>query len=549
MEHDNMIIKSFKASLSESEEGVKQLKGYASMFGNIDSHGDIVMPGAFAKSVVDHQARNIKLFSSHSMDARDLLGSVTVLREDERGLYFEADLSQSPSAQDILIKAKEGHLDEVSIGFFLTDSEFVKNEANEPIRLIKEVELIEISLVSRASNPKAKVLVVKNDELNKNNPTKGEDTMTEERKENTQEEKFEKLMSSLNDKIEKLEKALDAPVNKTYEVVEEVKEERSTKEMKDEAAALFCDYLTKQISEKQYRAAIEEKALSSVVVEDGGALVPVRLWDKIVEQKDRLNKLEARCTKIVGNGPLDILDFNFSPTWATHDDGGTISETSISGIMGKSTLDPQDYALLFTIPKRLQRRAMESVEDLLARRAAFEFRKLKDDKIMTGTGHKEPLGIITFIDDASATTNTITVTALANLDLTALVSCLYLMEEQYRENAVWLMHPDAIAELRKVETSGGNMLLQPLPGADGIEMRVLGLPLVESQALEDGNASGETMIVLADMSQYYLLEEKAFGVDVSDERYFEKNQVALRMVVAFDGMPVDTKAFKRIAIA
>ena len=535
-------------SIEEATTGAKRLRGYASVFGNIDSYGDIIVKGAFTKTIRDFEIRNIKLFSSHNMDARELLGTVVILREDNVGLYFEAELSQAASAQDILIKAKEGHLDEVSIGFFIDDYEMIKKDGLV-IREIRAIDLIEISLVSRAANPKTKVLEVKNQGIN---PKKGEVEMDSEKKNDaeTSEEKYAKLIANLEAKMDKLTSSLDEPVKKTFELEEpKTKEERSIVDMKDEASALFMRYLQKDIGFREYERQVEEKALSSVIVENGGALIPVRLWDKIVEEKDRLNKLESRVTKVMGQGPLDILDFDFTPVWANHDDGGTIAETSISSILGKSTLDPQDYALLFTIPKKLQRRAMQSVETLLARRAALEFRTLKDNKIMQGSGHKEPLGILTFLDDSSASTNTVAITALANLDYTAMVDMVYLLNEEYREGAIIVAHPKAVAVLRKIQSSSGGPIFQPVPISGDIPATILGYPLIESRAMEDGDTSGEACVMMGDLKQYYMLEEKDFALDVSEHVEFKTNKVALRMVVSFDGMPVDDKAFVRIAIA
>ena len=67
--------------------------GYGSIFGNTDSYGDIVMPGAFATSLADHRRRGSrpKMFWQH--DPREPIGSWVDLSEDGKGLWVEGRLN------------------------------------------------------------------------------------------------------------------------------------------------------------------------------------------------------------------------------------------------------------------------------------------------------------------------------------------------------------------------------------------------------------------------------------------------------------------------
>jgi uncharacterized protein len=556
--------------IKSDQEGVKKITGYASVFGNVDSHGDIILPGAFVKSIHDMKNRKIRLFSSHDMDAREMLGTVTMLVEDDTGLYFEAEVSSAPSAQDIAIKAKEGHLDEVSIGFFLKDHDFMQDErTGERIRLIKSLELVEISLVSRASNPQAKVVMVKEDNNIKSNPVENEsselptklntkiceDKMTEEHKNEENVSKESEMLASFEkkfeEKINRFQELLDQPMNKTPFTVEEKSEEpkvevRSEEQMHNDASALFYDYAKGDLTKKEYKDALEAKALSSVVVEDGAALVPMKLHNEIIQKLDRINKIEAMVTKLNGNGPLDILDYSFDPSWSTHDDGDAISETSISSIFGKSTLDPQDYAALVTLPNKLERRSFQQIQPLLAGDFARAYADLKEDKILLGSGHKEPLGVVTLLDTLAV--NTESITAIANLDYTAVVNVTFKLNEEYRMNGAFAMHPDALKQVMLI-TDGQGLPIWNRPVSAGAPSTLLGYPIFETRALEDGNASGESPCVFGDFSKYVMLEEKAFSVEASRDANFSSNKLTLRMVVSFDGMPVDKNAFSRIEIA
>ena len=522
-------------------QGIQRISGYASVFNNIDSYGDIVLPGAFASAVANHAKRPIKLLSSHEMDAKELLGTIDVLKEDQRGLYFEASISQAPSAQDLAIKAKEGHLNEVSIGFFLKDHEYVKTATGENVRLIKSTELIEISLVSRAANPEAKVLQVKQEQTQSISTIESVSTNN-----NTgvveMENKNEEIMNEMLKKLEALEKAANQPVNKIEEkamVTPKVNKE-------EELEGLFFDLISGSISKSEYKREVERKALSSVIAQDGGLAVPTRLHDEIIQAQQRITKVEDFCRKLTGNGPLDILDYSFSPTWATHDDNGTISEASISSILGKNNLDPQDFAALVGLPKRLERRSFVNLQTLIANDYARAHRELKANKILAGSGHKEPLGIVTLLNNLA--TNTVTITALTNLDTGDLVNLEFKLEEQYRQNARFLVTKDALAKLRKLNDTA-NMPVWTRSLVAGQPATLMGYPLHEIGGSSLGVSSGDSCIVFGDMQKYFILEEKAFQVDVSNDYEFNKNKVSIRMVVSFDGMPVDWKAFAQVKLA
>lgn len=133
--------------------------GYGSIFGNIDSHGDIVQPGAFAKSLKRHEERGTrpKLFWQHDM--HQPIGSWTSIKEDDRGLYMEGrfnmDVQRGREAYALL---KAGDIDGLSIGYRTVKE---KRDNVKSANLLEELDLIETSVVSLGSNDLALVDAVK----------------------------------------------------------------------------------------------------------------------------------------------------------------------------------------------------------------------------------------------------------------------------------------------------------------------------------------------------------------------------------------------------
>lgn len=136
--------------------------GYASVFGITDSQGEEVASGAFDLSLKSWAAlgKMPKLLWQH--DCRQPIGLWREIREDNHGLFVKGqlllELAQGREAYSLL---KNGIVDGLSIGFATVRA---RRNANSQVRILEEVNLHEVSLVTFAANPKAKVEQVKREE-------------------------------------------------------------------------------------------------------------------------------------------------------------------------------------------------------------------------------------------------------------------------------------------------------------------------------------------------------------------------------------------------
>lgn len=140
-----------------TEEGT--FEGYGSIFGNVDSYGDKVLPGAFAASLAKHrrEGRRIKMLWQH--DTTQPIGVWEDVAEDGKGLWGKGRLTLAVQrAKEAHALLKEGALDGLSIGYVATETEPSGN-----VRLLKQVELYEISPVTFGANSRARVERVKSD--------------------------------------------------------------------------------------------------------------------------------------------------------------------------------------------------------------------------------------------------------------------------------------------------------------------------------------------------------------------------------------------------
>jgi HK97 family phage prohead protease len=138
--------------------------GYFSIFGNKDSDNDIVLPGAYKKSLKENgpgseRPRILHLFQH---DPMKVLAKPYVLKEDKKGLYFESKISDTSLGKDVLQLYRDKVLTEHSIGYNVIKREI--DEKEETQKLI-EVKLWEGSTVSWGANMEALVSTVKSEKF------------------------------------------------------------------------------------------------------------------------------------------------------------------------------------------------------------------------------------------------------------------------------------------------------------------------------------------------------------------------------------------------
>ena len=134
-----------------------QFEGYGSTFGNVDKGGDVVVQGAFAQTLADHKAGGTMpaMFWMHRPD--QVPGAWLDMREDEDGLYVKGQLAETSLGGEMRALLEMKAVRGLSIGYRTIESDFTRSGE----RLLKQVDLVEVSIVSLAMNPLAAVNAVK----------------------------------------------------------------------------------------------------------------------------------------------------------------------------------------------------------------------------------------------------------------------------------------------------------------------------------------------------------------------------------------------------
>ena len=132
-------------------------RGYASLFNRVDLGRDLVLPGAFRRSVARRGVRGIRMLYQH--DPAQVIGTWRVVREDPAGLFVEGHLSPDVAkAREVRSLMRAGALDGLSIGFHTVRA---TKDAATGVRSIIEADLWEVSVVTFPMLPDARVAEVK----------------------------------------------------------------------------------------------------------------------------------------------------------------------------------------------------------------------------------------------------------------------------------------------------------------------------------------------------------------------------------------------------
>ncbi len=147
----------FAAATLSDVEADGSFSGYASLFGETDLNRDLVLPGAFQKSIAKRGAAGIRMLFQH--DPAAPIGVWRTVREDARGLFVSGRLmSEVAKAREVLALMRAGAIDGLSIGFRTVRG---RTDAKSGVRNLIEVDLWEVSVVIFPMLPAARVSSVK----------------------------------------------------------------------------------------------------------------------------------------------------------------------------------------------------------------------------------------------------------------------------------------------------------------------------------------------------------------------------------------------------
>lgn len=168
------------AKSTDLQEG--EFEGYGAAFGNVDACGDIIEKGAFAAGLADFLA-NGTICWQH--DWSEPIGKPLDAKEDDQGLYIKSRISQTTRGKDALTLLRDDVVRKLSIGYEVQAYKVLSDEEGrallgdqaydaalrdlpwwmDGVRVLTQIKLYEISLVTVPANENATITGVKENPL------------------------------------------------------------------------------------------------------------------------------------------------------------------------------------------------------------------------------------------------------------------------------------------------------------------------------------------------------------------------------------------------
>lgn len=261
---------------------------------------------------------------------------------------------------------------------------------------------------------------------------------------------------------------------------------------------------------------------------DGGYVVPQEWAALVMQKKSPIAKMRAYARVIpvssnAFNVPTD--NANVSASWEAESNATSESSPTLS----KPQLTPYKLKVLTKVSMELLADANINVIDYLAAQQARIMAAEEDKQFFTGNGSSKPTGL----NQASVSSIAQAGASLAYADLAKLLMAL---PEQYRINACFVMAPSIVALLIGLVDSNGRPIYTP-SYEQGKPSLLFGRPLLEVKdfPVNLGTHSNASEVWIADLSYYVIADRMDLQSFLSQERYFESDEWAIKTITRVDG--------------
>ncbi|RRD39260.1 phage major capsid protein [Leptotrichia sp. OH3620_COT-345] len=501
--------KSVEMVLKKDTEEKGIIEGQLITHSVIDSYGDY-----FDKQALDKVNKDKTYFLLHMHEWSKELGTLKVYQDEKGNLKFTAKLDLSTDengnainkdAQKVYSMMKSGANYEMSVGGFLKQREWGKIQTDKgevDARIIKEIDVVEGSVVLKGAVPDATVTTVKND--------KGDENMN-----------LENLEKGINKNTEEIEKAgqklteLEEKANKIAELEEKLN--KSSEEMEKMAGALdevmrkgmenpeTVNKAQNEAFEKYLRTgdkSIEGLEKAAIGTGQATVLIPTILSHEILKETKEVSNFLMQGKVYQGSGDYIKIPVRNDITPANQ-------------IVKEGQGNTQDGALAYT-HKELRagyRQVRYPITDELVQDSAFdmvgelkeaiseEFGQTLSDLTVKGTYNASTEQYIEgFLTNTAITGAAITSATTKKVTADDLVKLETGMKASYRQGAAYFVSPKLYEEMKLWKDADGRFLWANI--IEGATMKFNGYPVYVEEFLEDID-TGKYPAVFCDFKKGY----------------------------------------------
>jgi HK97 family phage major capsid protein/HK97 family phage prohead protease len=497
-------------------------EGVASVFGELDLMGDTVAPGAFRKSLATHKraGRMPLMLWSHQLDQP--IGRWTEIRETAQGLAVKGRLLLDVArAREVYAMLKEKVADGLSIGFRTVDSARTKTG-----RLLKEIDLAEISLVSLPALASARVTNVKSPPRREPaHPLKdtamidiaAPDTPDETAAAELPPEVLERI-DALEAKaftIDKLSAQLDQVQTRLARPSARVEPREDQAGLEQKAFLNWCRKGVEGLDD------LEKKTLSTIAGSPslgGWNLVSETFLRELMRNLVEFTPMRqvARVQQVSGNPVLlPKRTHNLTAAWVAEEATHSLSEPGYE----QQSIAIFEARVSVEVTNQLLEDSAFDLAAELGRDFAEEFARLENVAFVAGNGTTEPHG---FRMSADFTTVGDTISADSIIDL------FYSVPSVYAARGTWLMPRTVMGEVRKLRSAVDGPYVWADSLVPGQPPSLLGRPVVEAPDLTAAGSPSPATVAFGDWNRAYRVLDRT-GLEILRDPY----TAARRSIVVF----------------
>ena len=450
----HMLIKSINDSGSFS--------GYASVFDELDGHGDIVAKGAFSRSLEGFRksGRRPKLLWQH--DSSYPIGIIDELTEDSHGLFLKAHLLLDlPKAREIHCLLQHGAIDGMSIGYRVK-----RQERRDNHNYLTELDLMEVSIVTFPACSNAVI-----DQVQATDAIK-----LIEKGENNMHQEIEGILQEIRHNLSQMAESNGGNIGKIR---------RNSLPL---AAPLGSCSNKSDFADFVRYGADNKKSLHEGDGEHGGFLIPAEIVTRIDDQLKLFSPFRTIAKAItISTNAIDILVDIGTPDagWMGAQDHERL-ETDTATLRKINIPVHEIYAKPLAHQQLLDDTNID-VENWIVKKIAEKMAHLEDAAFINGTGEDQPRGFLRCESSAALerdfgvlqhfSTGAVGRFADNTTAISLLIDMTCSLKPKYVKNACWVLSRSALAEIRKLKDRDGRHLWQPAI-SESTPATLLGFPVI-----------------------------------------------------------------------
>lgn len=275
---------------------------------------------------------------------------------------------------------------------------------------------------------------------------------------------------------------------------------------------------------------VKVKALAEGTDDQGGYLVPDQFRAELIEHLGREQAFRSLATVIPMTGKYfeaPSLAADVQVYWGT--ENTSISTTSAD--FGNFTLTPFRMNAIIYVSRELFDDSNPSIMEILKRRFTIKVGQQENKVFIAGNGSGKPTGI------NSATLRSVSAGNALTPDF--FTRAYYLLPEDYRDQATWLINSRVMAAMENAKDTSGAYLYPTLQGT---------IKTLKGRPVFVNDAQPSTSVIFGDFSWYWIGDRQQMTMDVTTEagNTWAKHQVGIKVVERVDGKTALPVAFVKI---